>query len=224
MVLKLLGGEQMKTRVLAAAAALVAVAGLASADSITTVFSTNNSGSAGGGVYFNITTGANPITITGFDVNTTAAAGLLVPFRAWIEPGTFVGNQANAAFWGTEDTFGSGTSAGSNGATGITLNNNVLLAANTQYAVALSLSDGISTTNNRSHAYSGTGTNPAPGQVQYSNADVTLDLGSATNVLFSGAPFTPRIWNGTVYYDVVPAPASLALLGLGGLAAGRRRR
>mgnify|MGYP006197828979 CR=1 FL=1 len=42
-----------------------------------------------------------------------------------------------------------------------------------------------------------TGTSPAPGMLQYSNADVTLDLGSATNVPFSGSPFRPRVWNGT---------------------------
>ncbi len=55
------------------------------------------------------------------------------------------------------------------------------------------------------------------------NADVTLTLGSATNVPFTGNVFSPRVWNGTVRYDVVPEPATLGLLVLGGLALLRRR-
>ena len=59
----------------------------------------------------------------------------------------------------------------------------------------------------------------------YADANVALDLGTAMNALFgSGSVFRPRVWNGTIYYRVIPAPASLALLGLGGLVAARRRR
>ena len=54
-------------------------------------------------------------------------------------------------------------------------------------------------------------------------ADVTLTLGSATNVPFTGGVFSPRVWNGTMYYDVIPEPATLGLLLLGGLALLRRR-
>jgi uncharacterized repeat protein (TIGR01451 family) len=35
----------------------------------------------------------------------------------------------------------------------------------------------------------------------YSNADIQLDLGSGNPYPF-GSPFSPRIWNGTVYYDI----------------------
>jgi len=196
---------------------------VANAQSITTLFNSNNAGSAGGGVYFDIVVGANPISITGFDVNTTAASnGLVVPFRAWTAVGTSVGNQSNPAAWTLVAT-GSGVGAGLNLPTAITLGGSFLLNANTSYGIALSLSDGTGV-NNRAHAYSGTGANPAPGALQYSNADLTLNLGSATNVLFAGTPFTPRIWNGTIYYTVVPAPGAMALLGLAGLVGGSRRR
>lgn len=207
------------------AAIALAASTQANAQSITTVFSSNNAGSAGGGVYFDITVGANPISITGFDVNTTALSnGLIVPFRAWttVAGGTSVGNQANPLAW-TQVASGSGIGAGLNLPTAITLGGSFILNANTTYGMALSLSDGTGV-NNRAHAYSGTGANPAPGALQYVNADLTLNLGSATNVLFSGTPFSPRIWNGTIYYSVVPAPGALALLGLAGLVGGSRRR
>jgi hypothetical protein len=35
----------------------------------------------------------------------------------------------------------------------------------------------------------------------YSNADIQLDLGSASNVPFTANIFNPRVWNGTMYYD-----------------------
>lgn len=213
----------MRASILAAAVAIAGVTGVAAArPSITTLFQSNNGGSPGGGVYYNLTVGSQPIDITGFETNTSAVIGTPVPFRVWIVPGTFVGNHANAGFWGTEVATGSGTAAGTDQPTVITLSNNISLAANTQYAVAISLSSPLG--GNAAHRYSGTGSNPAPGMLQYSNADVTLDLGSATNVLFSGSAFTPRIWNGTIHYTVIPTPASLALLGLGGLVAARRRR
>lgn len=213
----------MRASMLAAALAVAGFAGVAAArPSITTLFMSNNGGSAGGGVYYNLTTGSLPIDITGFETNTSFAAGGPVAFRVWIVPGTFVGNHANPGFWGTEVATGTGTSAGTDNPTAITLSNIISLSANTQYAVAISLSDGAGMT--AAHRYSGTGSNPAPGQLQYSNADLTLDLGSATNVLFAGSAFTPRIWNGTIHYTVIPTPASLALLGLGGLVAARRRR
>ena len=50
------------------------------------------------------------------------------------------------------------------------------------------------------------------------NADLTLLLGSARRPAFtSGSLFTPRIFNGTIEYEVAdaPLPGTLALLGLG---------
>jgi hypothetical protein len=58
----------------------------------------------------------------------------------------------------------------------------------------------------------------------YSNADIELTLGKTSNVPFTAPLFSPRVWNGTVYYSPVPEPASLSLLALGGLALIRRRR
>ncbi len=71
----------------------------------------------------------------------------------------------------------------------------------------------------------GTGTNQF-----FSNSDVELTLGQARST--TAAPFTggtlfsPRVWNGTIYYSVsvIPEPGSWALLGLLGLPLIVRRR
>ncbi len=198
--------------------AVLGLAAASNAQSLTTLFASNNGGSAGGNVYFNITVGANAITITGFNTNTSIAAGGSFNFQAWTVAGTYLGNEQNAGAW-TQVTTGSGVSAGNDQPSAVTLNNSFTLNANTTYGVALSLSNpiGVGTAN---HRYTnGTGTNQ-----NFSNADLSIALGAAQNVPFSGSPFTPRVWNGTVFYDVVPTPASAALLGLGGLVATRRRR
>lgn len=214
----------MRGSVLLAVASIAAVAGTAAArPSLTTLFNQNNGGSAGGGVYFQIVVGPNPIQVTGFDTNTSAIAGTAVPFRVYTATGTHSGNEPNPLAW-TLQASGSGTAAGINLPTAITLGNSFVLNANTSYGIALTLSSATGTPAPAAHSYSGTGTSPLPGAIQYSNSDITLNLGTATNVLFSGTPFNPRIWNGTIHYNVIPAPASLALLGLGGLIAARRRR
>jgi hypothetical protein len=187
------------------------------ANSITTLFSGGNNGSAGGGVYFDIQVGANPIQITGFDVNTLSTSPTTFGFSVFTKPGTYSGSEGNAGAW-TLQTEGSGTLAGANVPNPVTINSPFVLQANTLYGMAISLSgQGLAAA---SSAYTnGNGSNQF-----YSNSDLSLTLGSATNVLFGGTPFTPRVWNGTIHYNVVPEPASMVALSLGALALIRRRR
>jgi hypothetical protein len=74
------------------------------------------------------------------------------------------------------------------------LDNTFDLDADTLYGMALVMGP------TAGHDYTnGDGTNQ-----YYSNADLDLECGSATNVPFSGNIFSPRVWNGTMCYFVGP--------------------
>ncbi|MEZ4779887.1 MAG: HYR domain-containing protein, partial [Flavobacteriaceae bacterium] len=162
---------------------------------ITTLFNSNNGGANGWTVMYDLTVGASDIEITGFDMNTSSTSAFNLEVYTLV--GTFVGNQTNAGAW-TLTATGSGTGAGTNNPSNVTLGSPMALSAGTTYGIALRMV-------NAAPQYSGTGTNPAPGSTSYSNADLSLSLGSAVSGLFTGSVFTPRIWNGTIYYGS-PAP------------------
>jgi predicted outer membrane repeat protein len=178
----------------------------ARADSITTLFATNNSGSNGGAVYFDATVSSSPLSITSFEINTSSTASFS-NFQVWLLVGmTSVGNETNPGLWMQVAT-GTGTGAGTNNPTHVTLSTSFTLNANTLYGIALVADPSFG------HFYTnGTGSNQ-----MFSNGNIALSLGSASNVPFTAPVFTPRVWNGTITYSVVPEPSTVALFGFGAL-------
>src|SRR5207248_7745470 len=93
-------------------------------------------------------------------------------------------HETNMALW-TQVATGSGTGAGLNLPTHVTLSNPIPLLAGTLYGIALVADPPFG------HYYTnGNGSNQ-----NYSNADLALFLGSATNVPFTAPVFSPRVWN-----------------------------
>lgn len=164
--------------------------------SLTTLFAANNGGSFGGAVYFDITVGPNAINITDLDVNTADGNGGAFSLDVYAVVGNSAGNETNGGFWGAPVTSGSGTAAGLNNPSNAALNTPVALNANTTYAIAIVM--------DASHGHDYTNGNGA--NQMHSNADLTINLGQASNVPFTGGIFSPRVWNGTVYYTVGGGP------------------
>src|SRR5882724_1057235 len=167
-------------------------------NSITTLFASNNFGSLGGAVYFDLTVASSAISVTALDINTAETVSFS-NFRVYVLPGmTSQGHETNMALW-TQVATGSGTGVGVDMPTHVTLSNPFPLTAGTLYGIALVADPAIS-----HHYTNGNGSNQ-----NYSNADVSLFLGSATNVPFTAPVFSPRVWNGTIYYNVgggTPSP------------------
>jgi len=161
---------------------------------LTTLFNSNNGGALGGAVYFDVTVGAADVTLNGFETNTEDPGAFSMEVYA-IEGGTFVGNEQDPAPWTLVGT-ATGTASGTvDVPSPATLDAPITLLANTTYAMALVMDA------DHGHNYSGTGSDPAPGQLNYANGDLSIDLGSGSNAPFAGPTFNPRIWNGTLVYE-----------------------
>ncbi len=166
--------------------------------SITTLFATNNNGAQGGAVYFDVTVGPEDISVLDIDINTADAGAFTMEVYTLV--GTYVGNEGNSGAW-TLSANGSGTASGTvDTPSNAVLDVPIILTAGTTYGMALVLDA------THGHYYTnGDGTNQ-----NYSNADVSLSLGAASNVPFDGAPFSPRVFNGTLNYEI-GEPASTTI-------------
>lgn len=203
----------MKT-LLAAALVSAAIPAISAAQSIATLPPNNGSG----GIFLQLTPASDPLSVTSFASYFSSVSGTAVSVEVWTRPGAYAGFTASNAGWTLSETV-AGTSAGSAVLSGnITLANPISIPSGgptSIYFHAITAGGGI--------RYQGTGTTSTG---TFFNADVTLfsDVSRTGAVPFGGTQFTPRAFSGVINYTVIPAPGAMALLGLGGLLAARRRR
>ena len=176
---------------------------LATSGSLTTLFASNNGGAATGGIYFDLAAvGTDNVTVTSWDTNLNST--FTGDVSVWYRPGTFSGFETSSAGWTLVGTATGVVSAGNNQPTPLNVGT-LVIPAGTTYGIAITLSP---TGGSSGHEYTnGTGSNQV-----YNDGVLQLTAGSANNTAFSSSIFTPRVWNGTIHYNVanavvVPTPA-----------------
>ena len=206
------------------ALSLLTIFGLTSqsrADTLATLFGSDNRNNIGGMVFFDLDVfSPGGITIHSINVNAGqeftvgSITGSSISSDVYIRTGTYSGNTLSSAGW-TLVSSGTGTAAARNSPSFIDLSD-------------FSLASGITGVAIRNNNYSAQYTN---GSNTYSDANLQLTTGAATNALFSPATNQPRTWNGTINYSTALTPEApggvvflAALLPLGLLALKNHRK
>ena len=154
---------------------------------LTTIYSNGNGGSNGGQIFFDMTV-LNPAGINLGQIAVSTGESGALTLSVYTMPTTYVGSTSNLAAW-TLLTSGAGVGAGLNQPSIADVTDVVIPPGTYGVALVLDAAHGFDYTN-------GTGANQ-----NYSNADVSIATGAANNVAWTGTPFTPRVFNGTLRYD-----------------------
>jgi hypothetical protein len=174
----------MHRLLIAASAALLSGVAVLAQSPLTTTFANNNSGNAGGGVYFDLTVNV-PIIITGIDGNFTGTGSCDVLTC----PVTRTGNQTTVAAW---TLVGNGTVTGAVAGAQTPLNGLPPIPLGPgSYGIAFR---GVGVAHNYTN---GNGANQT-----VIRAEMTLNAGEASNVAFTAPLFTPRVVNCNIHYQV----------------------
>jgi|HubBroStandDraft_6_1064221.scaffolds.fasta_scaffold146824_2 hypothetical protein len=193
---------------LAAVGLLSGAATDAKAESLTTMFNYNNDQS---GNMFDVKTFGNSLTATSFDLNLNNGTW---DIQVYMKSGTWVGFDNQPGAWTLVDSI---ANVGSNGPNTPTLLNiaSLELPANSTTGLYITTTapdtDAMLYTNGS-----------AVGAVAASNSDLEILQGAGESYPFAET-FIPRIWNGTINYNVAastPEPASITLLVSGVFAVG----
>lgn len=157
------------------------------AQSLTTLFTSNNGGGPGWGVFYDITV-LNPagLRITGFDVNCGEAANTPFTLDVYITPNTYVGNDTTPGVW-IKIASGAGLTVGRDMPSPVDTSDFILGSGTFGVAIYYNSASPVYT--------NGTGSNQ-----MYANNDASLQLGIVRSALWGGTLFTPRVWNGTIHY------------------------
>lgn len=179
------------------------IAPIEGANMLTTLFATNNQGQATGGVYFDLeVVGGDDLVVNSWDINLDS--GFTGDVSVWFRDGTFAGFETSAAGWTLLGTAVGVVSAGNDVPTPIDVGAALDLASGSTTGIAMALTPMSGAVG---HLY----TNGTGGNETYNDGLLELRAGSANNVAFSSAPFSPRVWNGTVYYDIAGGPGGLPI-------------
>ena len=164
------------------------------------------------------------ISITGWDVNldeTDPDPAALANISVYWRVGTYVGHENSPDGWNELGTMAV-DSMGENTPTHLPIGGLDILAGET-VGIYVFVTDYVTNPPSPNVPYMNY-TNIGPALPTYANADLQLDGGVGKgSPPFTGSTFSNRMWNGNIYYDVIPGPGALALLGLAGLARRRRR-
>ncbi len=154
--------------------------------SLTTTFASNNGQD---GNMFEITA-LKTVIITSFDGNLTPPGD---NYRIYYKTGTYTGFEANPGAWTLVGTANNVVSNGTDVATPIPIPVNVTIPAGQTYSFYIT-TDG---TGNGVEYTDGT----AEHAVYVSDANIQILEGLGVQYPF-GTTFSPRVWNGTVYYNL----------------------
>ncbi|MBL9032743.1 MAG: hypothetical protein JNM80_13700 [Phycisphaerae bacterium] len=165
---------------------------------LSTTFASNNGGSDGGSIFFDVVTGTHNLEVEYFLLNinrtgatnngTTTEDDDFFNFTVYLRPGTAAGFETNAAAW-TQVATGAGMPKFEDEGTLGALKNTFTLAGSSSYGVAIVFDAGAG------HAY----TNADGSNETYSNADLSITGISASNTAF-GSNIPGRVFNGAIGY------------------------
>ena len=163
--------------------------------SLSTIFDGGNGGADGGAVYFDVAATAD-LTLESLQMHIQDPGTFTVSVYA-IEGDTYVGNETNAGAWTLVST-GSGESNTTGTPSDVILDTALNLTSGTTYAMALVLDA------THSHRY----TNGDGSNQNFSDSNISISLGAASNAPFTGTVFSPRVFNGTLNYFVGSPPST----------------
>ncbi|HEB53074.1 MAG TPA: hypothetical protein ENI87_07465 [bacterium] len=166
----------------------VAAAAVTAQSPLTTTFANNNGGLTGGAVYFDLEC-LDPagITITDLDLNFGSTAGTAGSIDVYLKPNTWAPH--TDPWIGPIATGAVAASSAPGTPTNVVLSTPLSLGAGCKFGVAI-------VANGLSHAYTTATTLPAT----YATAELELTVGGGSNAPFSGAAFSPRLVNTSIYY------------------------